>query len=266
MKRLCLVKIGGSTITDISRPNTPRIDVIERLAKELKSASKEREIILGHGSGSFGHVPAAKYRTNEGIINKNSLRGASITQHTAAQLHRIVVDVMCNNLINAVSFPPSAGAITKNSRIVNWHIRPIITALKHGFMPVTYGDVTIDTERGVAIVSTEEALRYLAYKLKPYKVVIGSDVDGVYTSNPKLDRDARLIEKIDESNIKSALASATGSTKVDVTGGMHTKLQYLYDIAKKTGATCQIVNINVPGRLYKALTDKEVISTKISVK
>jgi isopentenyl phosphate kinase len=263
MKNLCLVKIGGSAITDTSKPNTPRMSEIKRLSKELYAASKHVNMIVGHGSGSFGHVPAAKYKVQRGLINSHSLKGASITQHTAAMLHRIVIGEMYNAGLNPVSFAPSANAITSGGRIVNWNITPIVHALKKGFTPVTYGDVTMDIKQGVAIVSTEEALRYLSEKLKPSRIVVGSDIDGVYTSNPKLDKHAKLIRSIDHSNIKDALAGASSSTKVDVTGGMRTKLQYLYGMAKSTGAEGVIVNINVPGRLYKALLGRDVISTII---
>ncbi|MGC8587029.1 MAG: isopentenyl phosphate kinase [Candidatus Micrarchaeia archaeon] len=262
MKNLCLVKIGGSAITDISKPNTPRRGEIIRISKEIHAARKHVSIIVGHGSGSFGHVPAAKYKVQLGLINSRSLEGASMTQHAAAMLHRIVIGEMFKVGLKPASFPP-ANAITSGGRIKEWYITPIMRALENGFLPVTYGDVTMDLKQGVAIVSTEEALRYLANELKPSRIILGSDIDGVFTSNPKIDTNARLISRIDSRNIGSALSGASGSTKVDVTGGMRTKLKYLYEMSKNTGAEGMIVNINVPGRLYKAMLGKHVVGTVV---
>ncbi len=263
MKGLILVKLGGSSITDIEKPNVARHDVIKRLANEVKSASANKKIILGHGSGSFGHVLAKKYRTHEGLINEDSLLGAALTQNVAAQLHRIVIDEFCNAGINALSFPPSSNAITKNRKITHWNVRPIKHALKNGFLPVTCGDVVLDSELGVTIASTEEAFSYLAKKLKPEKIILGGDTDGVFTANPKLVKDAKLIEEINSSNIDEALRGAGASTKVDVTGGMKTKLEYAYNIAKLYNTKCQIVNINVPGRLHSAIIGEKILGTVI---
>jgi isopentenyl phosphate kinase len=64
LSELVLLKLGGSVITDKTRPFTARLDVIERLAAEIKNALTDRgddlRLIIGHGAGSFGHEAAAK--------------------------------------------------------------------------------------------------------------------------------------------------------------------------------------------------------------
>jgi isopentenyl phosphate kinase len=263
MKRLVLIKIGGSAITDIMKESVAKPEVIRRLAGEIKRAAATTQIVLGHGSGSFGHVIGDRYKVHEGLINDKSVEGAALTQDIAAQLNRIVVKEFCAAGINAISFPPSAGAISKNRRIFEWNINPLEAALKHGLLPVTYGDVVADDELGVTIVSTEEALRYIAEKLKPEKVILGADIDGVFTANPKIVKDAKLIKEINGENIDEALKGAGISTKIDVTGGMKSKLQYSYEMAKSCNTVCQIVNIGVPGRLYSAIIGEEVPCTTI---
>ncbi len=262
MNGLILIKIGGSSITDTKKENTAKPEVIRRLADEIRNSASSN-IILGHGSGSFGHVVAKKYSVHEGLINDKSKEGASLTQNVAAQLHRIVINEFCSKGINVVSFPPSAGAVSENRRITEWNLPAMQEALKNGFLPVTCGDVVMDSKLCVTVISTEEALRYIAMQLKPHKVILGGDIDGVFTSNPKINPDAKLIEEIDGSNIEEALKGASGSTKTDVTGGMKTKLEYAYEIAKTCQTTCQIVNIDVPGRLASAIKDEKTIGTII---
>jgi isopentenyl phosphate kinase len=63
MTKLQFVKLGGSLITHKRTPRTARRDVIARLATEIKSVCAEvsdLRFVLGHGSGSFAHVPAKK--------------------------------------------------------------------------------------------------------------------------------------------------------------------------------------------------------------
>ncbi len=69
-RELVFLKLGGSLITDKKRPHTPRMDVIRRLAREIAAARNIRpdlQLVLGHGSGSFGHIPAEKYGTHQGV-------------------------------------------------------------------------------------------------------------------------------------------------------------------------------------------------------
>jgi isopentenyl phosphate kinase len=67
MTELAFLKLGGSLITDKDLPYTPRLDKLTRLAQEIKAAlfsdrltgtQKQMglKLILGHGSGSFGHT------------------------------------------------------------------------------------------------------------------------------------------------------------------------------------------------------------------
>jgi isopentenyl phosphate kinase len=263
MTRLILIKLGGSSITDIGKESVARVDVIRRLAQEMKGASDDTRLIVGHGSGSFGHIPGHKYRVKEGLINEDSRKGASLTQYVASQLHSIVIGELNEAGLNPRSFPPSSSVVTSDRRIIDWNIDPVRSVLDSGFTPVVYGDVTIDLKLGVTIIPTEEPLRYLAEKLRPAKVILGGDTDGIFTSNPKLDPGAKLIERIDSSNIEEALKAAGDSTKIDVTGGMRSKLEYAYGMAK-LGSTCQIINVLVPGRLRSAILGEETVGTVIS--
>ena len=85
---------------------------------------------------------------------------------------------------------------------------------------------------------------------------MGTDVDGVFTSDPKSDPDADLVRSVGRKNMGEVLKMVGGSKKVDVTGGMKSKLMHLYNISRETGAVCQIVNANKKGALRAALSGK----------
>lgn len=259
---LVFVKLGGSIITDPDKPRTAKLLTIRRLIAEIDAAREGRSVIIGHGGGSFPHVPAHKYKIQLGLLNKKSLMGTSITQRYASELHGIIIDEMLKMKIPVFSFSPSCATISRRGSIKDWSLKPVSKALSNDFVPVTYGDVGLDSGQGVCILSTEEIFRHFAKTLKPSNIIIGTDVDGVFDADPKENPDARLITKITKQNINS-INAGVGGRKYNVTGGMKSKVRLLYEISKLSGAKCQIVNIRVPGRLKDAMLGKKVVSTVI---
>ena len=81
-------------ITDKYKPFVARKDVIRRLALEIKQVIKGRNVglIIAHGSGSFGHSVAVKYKTQEGIKDKDSIWGISEVSDAAIRINRIVME------------------------------------------------------------------------------------------------------------------------------------------------------------------------------
>ena len=75
MQELVFLKLGGSLITDKTKPFTPRLDVMDDLALQISTALQthpDLRLILGHGAGSFGHVPASEYHTRDGLPPQES--------------------------------------------------------------------------------------------------------------------------------------------------------------------------------------------------
>src|SRR4030065_2477184 len=116
MKKLILIKLGGSLITDKTKPFTDKKYVIKRLGNEIRSARKNADynLILGHGGGSYPHVPAKKFRTADGIVNKKSYIGIAEVQDAAARLNRIVVRELLNLGEPAITLSPS-GMMTSDN-------------------------------------------------------------------------------------------------------------------------------------------------------
>ncbi len=121
MKKIILIKLGGSLITDKNNPFTANIEVIERLASEIKQIIDEDKyrLIVGHGGGSFPHVPAKLYQTQKGFINDKSPYGMGLVQDSASQLNRIVIKKFLENQIRAFSINPSSSLVAKMEKFLN---------------------------------------------------------------------------------------------------------------------------------------------------
>lgn len=266
MENLILVKLGGSLITDKTKPFTTKLDVIRRLAKEIHEAREEGKLklIIGHGGGSFPHKPAKDYRINEGIINKESYKGISLVQNAASRLNRIIVNSLIEAGENAVSVQPSAALITENGRIKEWYLEPIKEMLKDNLLPVPYGDVALDIKKGCCIISTEEILNYLATKLNSKRIILAGIVDGVFTADPQKNPDAELIREINSKNYEDVKKYLGGSAGIDVTGGMLHRVERMFELTK-IGIEAEIINGLKEGFLKRALLGEKGLGTIIKL-
>ncbi|MCJ7424412.1 isopentenyl phosphate kinase [Candidatus Bathyarchaeota archaeon] len=259
-KNVVMIKLGGSVITDKSREFTSRNEVIDRLAREIHCfvGRSRTKLIVAHGGGSFPHVYAKQYKIHLGGYSNETAEGVSRVQNSAARLNRLVVERMMEIGENPISIQPSACVLARNSRIIRWNTTILEKALDSGLVPVPYGDVAFDEAKGCCILSTEEILRYLATRLTVSKIVIGIKEKGV------LDRNGKLIPVVSKSNLKGVLEWVKGSSGIDVTGGMRSKILTLYEIAKANDEIeCVIVDVSKPDALKNCLEGKHVTGTII---
>src|SRR4030042_5443805 len=258
MEKLIIIKLGGSLITDKAKPFCAKTDVIKRLAKEIHSVRKNTGylFIIGHGGGSYAHTPALKYKTHLGIINKVSYEGIAKVQDAAARLNRIVVYELIKSGENAMSLSPSSFMVGKSRKIEKVFMEPILSLLKNKILPVVYGDVLTDSERGCMVASTEMVLNFLAVNLKKYfkieKIVYLGNTDGVYDSSGK------TIPRINWNNFEKFKKDISGSKGIDVTGGMLHKVEESLDMTKKYGIEITIINGIKKGNLVKEIMNKDL--------
>jgi isopentenyl phosphate kinase len=216
------LKLGGSLITDKTQVETVRADVLVRLAEEIAQARQENpalRLLLGHGSGSFGHVAGAKHGTRQGVQDAAGWRGFAEVSDAAARLNRQVLAALLAADVPAVSLQPSASVVCVDGRIYAIASHPVQAALAAGIVPVVYGDVAFDSLRGGTIVSTEEVMMALAGQIRPLWLLLAGETTGVY------DESGQVIPAISRANYAEVEAALGGSRGTDVTGGMASKVQ-----------------------------------------
>jgi isopentenyl phosphate kinase len=263
LSELVLLKLGGSLVTEKARPNTPRPDVLKRLGYEIKEAIEARgrdlTLIIGHGAGSFGHPPAAKYKITAGATGPESWQGLVETSAAVARLNRIIMDCLLEAGVPAIAFQPSASARTRKEQLMYFETYAIREVIKHGLVPVIYGDVAIDAVQGLNVVSTEQLFDNLAREFNPERILLAGDLDGVYTADPKTDSGAELIEEIDSTNWNEVEGILGGSQATDVTGGMYAKVRAMYHLTlAMPPMQAMVFSGEEPGNVKEVLLGKVV--------
>ena len=248
---LTFVKLGGSLITDKQQPKAFRQPVMDRIAAEIAAAltkSPDLRLLIGNGSGSFGHVTARKYDTMTGVQTPEQWRGFAEVATVASEIGQLVANSLLAAGVAAWRLQPSASALAHDGRIINMALSPVRDALEHGLVPLVHGDVSLDNVRGGTIISTETIFFYIAQHFPVDNVLLLGEVPGVY------DTSGRIIRYITPGNLPEVEAALGGSAGTDVTGGMETKVRDMVALVEaQPQMTIRIMDGREPGLLQATL-------------
>ena len=258
-----LVKLGGSLITDKTKPRTVAKEHVRRLAAEIAAGWSGSGLVIGHGSGSFGHPEArAAGLAGRGGCARSAAdvdrMGIARTQSAAFELHRLVVSSLVEAGVPAYSQLPSGFLTARDGEVDGPPPAPMAAALRQGLTPVTMGDVVVDRARGASIASTETVFEFLAGALVPLGIEVRRAVWLGVTAGV-LDGTGRLVPRVDEANIRAVSAAVGGSPAVDVTGGMEHRLAVAWRLARG-GVESLIVDGREPGLLQSVLQNRDEIA------
>lgn len=266
MSDLILLKLGGSLITDKTVPFTPRAEKIAEIASEIAEARRtlpNLSLLLGHGSGSFGHTAGRKYGTRQGVRTAEEWSGFAEVWYQASELNRHVMSALTSAGIAVVAFAPVASVLARDGKVARWDLEPLRRALEAGILPVIYGDVVFDEVRGGTILSTEDLFGHLARALSPNRILLAGLEQGVWADFPVRKEIVSKITPETYAGIKQRVGAGLGE---DVTGGMESKVGLMLELAQSTpGLTAQIFSGEKQGNLSKVL-EGETVGTLISAK
>jgi isopentenyl phosphate kinase len=230
---LVFLKLGGSLITDKTNPYTPRQKMLDDLAFQIAEAIKENpemHLILGHGSGSFGHQAASKFNTRLGVAGPEGWKGFAEVWYQASALNRLVVEALRKAELSAVTLAPFPAITARGGKIIAWDLAPLKASMSNGLLPVLHGDVVFDEDLGGTILSTEDLFCYLAYHFKPKRVLLAGLEQGVWKDFPAR---SQLLNEITPQTFVEQAPGIGHGRGADVTGGMLTKVKEMLKLVEQ---------------------------------
>jgi isopentenyl phosphate kinase len=273
MEELVFLKLGGSLITKKTQRYVSRPDVLRTLAGEIHSALNELaqlRLVLGHGSGSFGHFaviehlnPSKYPPTRQARPRSDSeyWKGVAEVWYRASQLNRHVVDALHEAGVPAISLAPSACVASEDGNITGWETGPLRAALESGVLPVIFGDIVFDPVAGGKVLSTEVLMWHLAQQLRPTRILLAGLEEAVWAD---LATRSSPISRITPSTFGAVAEKIGASHGPDVTGGMRSKVEEMLALVQAIpGLQVQIFSGVVPGNVRRALAG-EALGTTIA--
>jgi isopentenyl phosphate kinase len=260
---LTFLKLGGSLITDKNTAQTARHEIIARLSAEIYQAwraNSDLQLVLGHGSGSFGHMSGRKYGTRSGVSDQQGWLGFTEVWRDARALNQIMVEALSQTGLPVIAMPPSAAVTAASGKVAAWDLEPMRSALSAGLIPLVNGDTIFDRDIGGTILSTEDLFFHLAPQLGADRILLAGIEQGVWIDYPTC---TKLLEQVSPENYSQVVEALSGSAAVDVTGGMSDKVTQMLNLVKQLPhLQVQIFSGLHPGTVGQALSG-QVFGTRI---
>ncbi len=220
---LSVVKIGGSLALQPPK--------LRALCKKISELSKKNGLVVVPGGGEFADTVR--------LLDKRfGLSG------TAS--HRMAILGMDQYGLLLADLTPSAVAVDELEEAKNTLAQGKLAV----FLPSNLIFHEDFLENSWDVTSDSIAL-YLAAKLEADKVLLVTDVDGVYTDDPKQHADAKLIKKL----TADQLLAMHKRTSVDTA---------LPKLLRKWPIDCYVVNGASPARIESVLKGQDAVYTLIS--
>ncbi len=250
LQAMKLVKLGGSVITFKGKQRRFRAKVTGNLAKEM--APFKDGLCIVHGGGSFGHPLAHRHDLHRGLRGREQLAGFAEVHRSMRELNGRVLRALQEEGIPALSIPPATLVAVEGGEVTSFAGEPFMEYLKAGLVPVTFGDVVLDSLRGSSILSGDDLMVLLARLLKPEVAIFVVDVEGV--RGP----DGSVLPVV-----TSELPELTWEEdEADVTGGLRRKVSMMLRLARD-GFRCLLIGGTARGRLRAALEGRDVPGTEV---
>ncbi len=243
-----VVKVGTSTLTyDTGKINLRRINELARVLSDLRN--KGHEVILV-SSGAIG-VAIGKLGLKEKPTDtkvKQSL--AAVGQCELMALYDKMFSEY-HNTVAQILLTRSDVDIEKRKQHTTDTFN---TLLEMGIIPIVNENDTVSVEE-IEFGDNDSLSAIVARLVNADLLILFSDIDGLFDSDPHSNPDAQLISRVEDIGVVEGIAGGAGSSLG--TGGMVTKIEAA-KIANGAGISMLIVNGEHIDTLYDIIDGKKV--------
>ncbi len=247
-----VIKIGTSTLTHTTgHLNIRRVEELCKVISDIKNAGNQVILVssgaIGMGVGKLGLLERPK-----DIPTKQA--AAAVGQCELMYIY----DKLFSEYNHTVAQLLITGEDVENDVRHNNFSNTLARLMELGVIPVINENDTVATKE-IVIGDNDTLAAIVAQSVKADKLILLSDIDGLYTADPHLDPNAKLIPQIN--TIDGEVLALAGVSNSNLgTGGMVTKLEAA-KICLSCGCDMIITNGNDTNNLYCIMDGKAVGTT-----
>ncbi len=247
-----VVKVGTSTLTyENGKMNLRRMERLCKVLTDLQNAGREMILVssgaIGVGMGRLGlRVRPLETEKKQALAAVGQCELMFMYDKFFGEYHQPVAQVLLT--ADVVEQPRSRRNVENTFREL----------LQMGIIPIINENDTVATEElaGSHFGDNDTLSAVVAQLSEADALVILTDIDGLYDSDPRKNPDAQRIPVVEEITEEiRALAGGAGSSRG--TGGMATKIKAA-ELANQQGIPCCVVSGENPHILYELLDGAQV--------
>ena len=238
-KQRIVIKIGSSSLQHAETGDMDYVK-IEKLVRALCDISNQGKEVVLVSSGAIAAGKKAMNLSNRDVSDDNPIA----VKQACAAVGQARLMMVYQKIFSEYNHIAAQILMTKNTVVddlnrFNAH-NTFMELLKLGAIPVVNENDTVATYE-IEIGDNDTLSAIVAAMIEADLLILLSDIDGLYTDDPRKNPDAEFIEVVDylDDRIMQMGRSTTGSSVG--TGGMGTKLTAA-KIATKSGADMIIAN------------------------
>ncbi|MDI9519731.1 MAG: glutamate 5-kinase [Bacillota bacterium] len=243
-KERIVIKVGTTTLTHESgRTNFREIDTLVRVIADLQNQGYLMTLVssgaIGIGTGKLGLSSKPKDISGKQAASTVGQCELMFMYDKMFSEYGQKVGQLLITKEDVEHKTRKANLISAMERLFDWGVIPIINENDAvAIEEIVYGD-------------NDNLSAIVARLIGASKLIILTDIDGLYDSNPKTNKDAKLISEVDVITPEiTALAKDSGSDLG--TGGMITKLQAA-KLACDAGIDTYVINGHPVDNIYQVL-------------
>ena len=252
-----VIKVGTSTLTHgTGRLNIRRTEELCKVLSDLKNSGHEvilvssGAIAMGVGKLSLKEKPT-DIPTKQAVAAIGQCELMYFYDKLFDEYHHTVAQILLTN-----------DDFLHEDRHLNF-TNTMTRLLELNVLPIINENDTISTSE-ISVGDNDTLSALVAKSVGADLLVLLSDIDGLYTSDPRKDKDAKLIDVVDK--ITSEIESSAGGIGSSLgTGGMKTKI-CAGKICVESGCEMVIMNGSEPLKLFDLLSGKNVGTRFLAVK
>ena len=251
-----VIKVGTSTLAHRTvLLNIKRVEQMCKVISDLKNAGNEIVLVSSGAIGmGLGKVGISKRDSDISTLQAGAAIGQCELMYVYDKLfgeyNHVVAQILMTGAFVAIE---DYGKNLDNT---------LFRLLELGVLPIVNENDTVTTDE-IVIGDNDTLGAIIAQRVKADKLIILSDIDGLYTANPAVDPNAERLSVIEEITPEiEALAGSAGSRLG--TGGMVTKIKAA-KLATADGIEVVIANGKEPDILYDIL-DGTAVCTRFLAK
>ena len=247
-----VIKIGTSTLAyPTGHLNIRRVEELCKVISDIKNAGHQ-VIVVSSGAIAMGIGKLGLQERPKDIPTKQA--AAAVGQCELMYIY----DKLYSEFNHTVAQLLITGEDVENETRHTNFSNTLARLMDLNVIPIINENDTVATKE-IVIGDNDTLAAIVAHSVKADKLILLSDIEGLYTADPHKDPNAKLItviHKIDD----EVLALAGGSGSNLGTGGMVTKLEAA-KICLGCGCDMIITNGNNPQKLYDIMEGKAIGTT-----